>query len=150
MTNRSRQGTRAESYVVDLGSGWYPLEVKWGTCFWGFQLGWGARADEAGLLLVCRFGFLCDARYLLLSASKVVGQTCLPRSRVSEHSYLSARVACSASRCKGHMQIHAVSICRLNAEQTERLERRGRLVYYDAELGDATVGEKCRGADVLL
>ena len=48
------------------------------------------------------------------------------------------------------MQIHAVSICRLTAEQTERLERRGRLVYYDAELGDRTVGEKCHGADVLL
>lgn len=48
------------------------------------------------------------------------------------------------------MQIHAVSICRLNADQTQRLEWRARLVYYDAELGDATVGEKCRGADVLL
>ena len=36
------------------------------------------------------------------------------------------------------MQIHAVSICRLNAEQTQRLERWDMLVYYDAELGDAS------------
>jgi lactate dehydrogenase-like 2-hydroxyacid dehydrogenase len=48
------------------------------------------------------------------------------------------------------MQINVLSICPLSQTQKQRLELRGRLVYHDAELGDLGIGEKCRGADIVL
>lgn len=48
------------------------------------------------------------------------------------------------------MRVHVISICPLTKAQKERLEHRGKLVYYDAELTDPNLVDKCRGADVLV
>jgi len=48
------------------------------------------------------------------------------------------------------VRIHTVSIYPLNVAQKRRLERWGTLVYHEARIGDDTIPEKCRGAEVLV
>ena len=47
-------------------------------------------------------------------------------------------------------RIHAISLCPMSAAQKGRLERLGRLDYFDAVLEDPELGEKCRGAEILI
>jgi glycerate dehydrogenase len=47
-------------------------------------------------------------------------------------------------------RIHAVSLVPMNPEQRQRLDSLGDLHYFDAVLEDPDLGEKCRGAEVLV
>lgn len=47
-------------------------------------------------------------------------------------------------------RIHAVSLAPMSAAQRGRLERLGKLRYFDTVLGDPQLGEQCRGAEILI
>jgi phosphoglycerate dehydrogenase-like enzyme len=48
------------------------------------------------------------------------------------------------------LRIHAISLAPMSDAQKQRLSAMGELVYHDAELGDAAVGELCRGAEAVV
>ena len=48
------------------------------------------------------------------------------------------------------MRIHAISLSLMSQVQKSRLAALGELRYDDAVLGDTGIGEKCRGADLLV
>src|SRR5579884_3940967 len=47
-------------------------------------------------------------------------------------------------------RIHAISLVPMSPGQKARLERLGELHYSDAVLGDPALGQKCRGAEILI
>jgi glycerate dehydrogenase len=47
-------------------------------------------------------------------------------------------------------RIHAISLYPMSPAQKERIGRMGDLHYFDAVLGDAALGEQCRGAEILI
>jgi len=50
----------------------------------------------------------------------------------------------------GEISLHAVSLVPMSGALKARLQRLGRLRYFDVVLGDPELGEKCRGAEVLI
>ena len=48
------------------------------------------------------------------------------------------------------MRIHVLSLSPMSEAQKQRISALGELHYHDEILGDATMGERCRGAEILI